>query len=96
MATTPESKVKKKVKTLLDAKGAYYFSPIGGPYAKAGVPDIIACIAGRFVGIECKAGKGKLTALQEKNIAEILANGGIAFVINEANIDELAQWLDTL
>jgi hypothetical protein len=53
------------------------------------VPDIIACYKGRFVAIECKAGKGKLTELQKYNIEQIKATGGLAIVVNESNIQEL-------
>ncbi len=87
MAQTPEQKVKRKVVKQLKALGAYYFFPATGGYGKSGVPDIIVCYRGRFIGIECKAGKNKCTTLQLKNIDEILDNGGIALVVNEENID---------
>ena len=89
MAQTPEGKVKAKVKKVLDLLGCYHFSPIGGPYATKGVPDIIVCYKSRFIGIECKAGKGKTTALQEKNLREIADAGGLALVIDESNLDLL-------
>lgn len=87
MATTPEGKVKAKVKKILDTYGAYYFMPATGGYGKSGVPDIVGCYKGFFFAIECKAGKGKTTALQDKNLDAIVAMGGLAAVINEDNID---------
>jgi hypothetical protein len=90
MAATPEAKVKAKVIKQLKEIDAYYFSPVTGGYGRSGVPDIIACIEGRFVGIECKAGKGVTTALQEKNLAAIKQNGGTALVVNEDNVDSLS------
>lgn len=89
MAATPEAKVKAQVVKQLKEIGAYYFSPVTGGYGRSGVPDIVACINGRFVGIECKAGKGVLTALQSKNIQAIKDNGGTALVINEDNVQGL-------
>ena len=86
---TPEAKVKKQVKKILDDLGAYHFSPLTSGYGRSGVPDIIVCYKGKFIGIECKAGKGKLTALQERNIKQIKANQGLAYVINEGNIYEI-------
>jgi Holliday junction resolvase len=86
MAATPESKVKKKVTEILKKYGAYYFYPVTGGYGFSGVPDIVACYKGRFIGIECKAGKGKTTALQEKNLEEIMAAGGYALVVREDSI----------
>ena len=89
MAMTPEAKVKKKVVAHLKTLGAYYFYPVTGGYGKSGVPDIIGCHNGAFFGIECKAGKNKPTALQEKNLSDIKKNGGISLVINEDNIDDV-------
>jgi len=88
---TPEGKVKKKVKEILDALGAYYFSPQAGIYGKSGVPDIIGCIKGRFFAIECKAGSNTTTELQKKEIGKIRDAGGIALVINETNLDAVKE-----
>jgi Holliday junction resolvase len=93
MAATPESKVKKKVVALLKAAGAYYFYPVTGGFGASGVPDIIVCHKGRFIAIECKAGTNKPTKLQQKNIADIIANGGVALVVNEINIDDVSRVL---
>jgi len=46
-----------------------------------------------FFGIECKAGKNKPTALQQKNLDRIAENGGIALVINEENLNEVTSCL---
>ncbi len=86
MANTPEGRVKRVVTKQLKELGAYYFFPMTGGYGKSGVPDIIACYNGHFFGIECKAGKNKPTALQEKNLRDIKEAGGRSFVINEENM----------
>jgi Holliday junction resolvase len=91
---TPEKKVKDKVKKVLDLLNCYYFFPATGGFGKSGVPDIVACIEGRFVGIECKANGNKPTPLQEKNLKDIGFNGGIALVIDETNVSELKEWLE--
>ena len=96
MAATPESKVKKKVTDQLKQMGAYYFYAFTGGYGKSGVPDIIGCYRGYFFGVECKAGKNKPTPLQEKNLREIREAGGVAFVINEDNIDDVVTWMKGL
>ncbi len=86
---TPEGKVKKQVKKILDDLGAYHFSPMMDGYGRSGVPDIIACYKGRFLAIECKAGDNKPTLLQLRNIESIKHNGGLAIVVNEGNIGAL-------
>ena len=86
---TPEVKVKKAVTKILKDRGAYYFTPVTGGFGQSGVPDIVACFHGRFIGIECKAGKNQPTALQQKNLDDIEKTGGVSVVINENNIDNL-------
>ena len=97
MAMTPEAKVKKRVREMLDKLGIYHFSPPGMGLGRAGIPDIIACYNGHFVAIECKAGTNKLTPLQERELNRIMNAGGEAFVVNEDNITELHErllWMD--
>lgn len=96
MAMTPEAKVKKQVTTMLRAYSAYYFYPVAGGFGSVGIPDIIACYKGRFIGIECKAGSNKPTALQQKNLDSIRAADGVALVINEANLGALEAVLNEL
>jgi hypothetical protein len=89
MAATPEGKVKAAVRKILDAADVYYFMPPGMGLGRAGIPDIICCMDGFFVAFELKAGKGKTTALQDREIAAINSHGGKAVVINESNIDDV-------
>lgn len=93
MAATPESKVKARIVKLLDATHAWHVNYIGGQYANNGTPDILACLDGRFIGIEAKAGRGKPTALQLRSLALIDAAGGLALIINENNLDYLQACL---
>jgi Holliday junction resolvase len=90
---TPEAKVKKKVTSILKELGAYYFYPVTGGFGRSGVPDIVCCLAGNFIGIECKANGNKATALQHKNLEDIQEAGGYAFIVNEDNIDALERVL---
>lgn len=90
---TPEKKVKLKVVAVLKELGAYYFYPVSGGYGASGVPDIVGCYKGNFFAVECKAGKGKTTALQEKNLNNIMTAGGTALVVNEDNIEDVHNML---
>jgi Holliday junction resolvase len=86
---TPESKVKTKIHAILKAHGAYAVNYIGGISANNGTPDILACLNGRFIAIEAKAGKNKPTDLQTLNLKRIDEAGGLALVINEENLNQL-------
>ena len=96
MALTPEAKVKKKVKEILDQMEVYHFSPMQNGMGRAGIPDIVGCLDGQFLGIECKAGRGTTTALQERELTRIQNAGGYALVVNEENINqlwEIKEWI---
>ena len=90
---TPEKKVKEKVKKILKDIGAYHCMPSTGGYGSSGVPDIIACYQGRFIGIECKANGNKLTALQKKHLSDIKNSKGLSLLIDETNVDMLEYLL---
>ena len=89
---TPESKVKAKCVDIIKKHGAYYFYPVTGGYGRSGIPDIIVCYQGLFLGIECKAGFNKPTALQEREMSHIHKAGGAAIVIREDTTDMLDMW----
>ena len=93
MAATPESKVKASVRKLLDTLNIYHFMPPANGFGRAGIPDIIGCMDGHFIAIECKAGKGTTTALQDRELNAILNAGGTTYIARENNIAELKQLL---
>lgn len=88
-----ESHVKDDVKELLKSHGAWYVMPIGGSFSAIGVPDFVACVYGKLWGIETKFGSNKPTPMQQKNLRDIEAAGGVAMVITEKNIIELSERL---
>jgi penicillin-binding protein-related factor A (putative recombinase) len=90
---TPEKKVKQKVCAKLKELGAYYFYASTGGYGASGVPDIVACYKGKFIGIECKANGNKATALQQKHLREISMQQGISLIIDETNIEMLEYYV---
>jgi Holliday junction resolvase len=91
MAATPEKKVKDKVVKILKAEGVYYFYAATHGFGRAGIPDIVCCVNGQFLAIECKAGSNKVTALQEAELNAIQAAGGRAMVVNEDNIEVVQE-----
>ena len=55
----------------------FFWKEHGGPYGTSGIPDIICCYKGRFLGLEAKLPGGNLTALQRRALDKINAAGGI-------------------
>jgi len=65
----------------------------GRPF-KAGLTgssDILACIKGRFVGIECKTGKGSLSTPQRRFRDAVAKAGGI--FIEARSVDQVVDTL---
>jgi len=46
-----------------------------------GCPDILACVRGRFWGIEIKSGEDKLSPIQHEQLCRIIEVGGVGIVV---------------
>ena len=86
---TPEAKVKQQIKQILKELNLWYFMPPANGYGRSGIPDFIGCLKGRLIAIEAKAGKGKTTALQDREIQKIKDAGGFVLIVNESNLPTL-------
>jgi Holliday junction resolvase len=95
MSNTPEGKIKRKLDKVLKQEGVWFFNPQAGPFGRAGIPDKIACIGGKFVGIECKADKTKKpTPLQIKAMKESEMAGGKCFLVyDDTTIEEVRDYI---
>jgi len=85
---TPEGLVKADIRRTAKTIGLFMVPIVGGPLQPPGLPDYIAIYKGRFVGIECKAGKNKLSQHQERMKGEIEAAGGL-FIVAYSGADVL-------
>ena len=96
MATTPEGRIKNKLDKMLKSERVWFYSPQAGPFGRAGVPDRVAILGGRFIGIECKADRTKKpTALQLKCMKEIEMAGGKCFVVyDDETIDKVREFIN--
>lgn len=80
---TPEGRVKAKVKRRLkELPRRYHFMPVQNGMGAPAL-DFYCCINGKFVAIETKAPGKHLTPRQENTRAEILAAGGMVFVVDD-------------
>lgn len=81
-----EKNFENRIKDFLKDNGCWFIKYWGGgEYTKAGVPDILVCCNGYFVGVEVKAPKGKPSALQISNLQKIHQAGGIAVLLYPAH-----------
>lgn len=90
---TPEGKVKASVRSILRKHHIHYLHIPGSAFGKNGAPDYVCCVEGRYVEIECKAGKGKQTELQRINQKECVDSKGMYLLVNEENLHSLENFL---
>lgn len=93
---TPEGKVKKRIKEILDAQPAlrYEMAVLNG----MGKPslDFTGCHRGDYFAIEAKAPGKKPTARQNFTIDEMREAEAKVFVIDGTDYGELETWLERL
>jgi len=76
-----EKQFENKIKEFLKSYNIWFMKVWGGGYQKAGIPDILACVNGRFVAIEIKGSSGKPTELQKYNIKKINESNGVGIIL---------------
>lgn len=84
-----EKNIENKIKNYLRSEGAYYVKYHGNQYSQVGVPDILACYKGYFIGIEVKNETGKTSPLQDVNLKMINEAGGYGIVARSIKDVEL-------
>lgn len=89
--TTPEGKVKKLVKRLLDEFEAYRFCPVQAGFGEMTL-DFLVCYHGRFCAVETKA-PGKHVTLRQQGIVDKMHAAGAKVFIIDGDISELETWL---
>ena len=94
---TPEGKVKAKVKKLLKQYDVYYFMPMQNGLGVHGIPDIIACCNGFFLGIETKApGKLKNLSPNQKLQLSLIADAKGGTFVTDGDLTELEKTIKRL
>ena len=95
-ATTPEGKVKAKVKKILMEYRAYQHWPVQAGYGNPTL-DCIACYRGLYLAIETKAPGKKPTERQKMTIRHMQEAGATVFVIDgQQGYNELTSWLQKM
>lgn len=92
-----EKNFENKVKKFLKDQGCWFIKYwAGGEFTKSGVPDLLVCCNGYFLGVELKAPNGKPSELQLWNIKQIQNAGGIAMVLYPKDFEEFKELIYSL
>lgn len=84
------------MKKYLEGCGAWFVKYFANGFTKSGVPDVLACVNGYFVGVESKAQNGKPSELQIYNVRKINEAGGFAFILYPSAFDKFKRFIDDL
>lgn len=93
-----EKQFENKVKAFLKAQGCWVLKTWSNGVQREGIPDLLVCCNGYFLGVELKAENGKPADLQLWNVDKIRQAGGIAIVLYPDQFEqfkELIQYLKT-
>lgn len=86
-----ESTFSRQVQKYLESRGWWVVKYHASQYTKKGIPDLIACFRGRFVGLELKTGSS-LSQWQIKVGADIMSAGGYwACITPDTYQEEIAR-----
>lgn len=91
-----EKRFEEKIKALLKSRGAWFLKTWGGGFQRSGIPDLLICYKGKFIGIELKAEKGKVSELQNRELRLIRDAGGMGFIARPSHFGDLIQLLDAI
>lgn len=92
---TPEGKIKKAVKLIIDPRRPrlYYEMPVPTGFGKSGL-DFSCCYFGLAFYIETKAPGEQLRPLQRQRAVDMLTSGARVFVISRLEgMQALERWL---
>lgn len=91
-----EKNFENRLKKFLEDESCWFVKFFANAFTKTGVPDILCCCNGYFVGIEVKAPTGKPSALQKWNIKKINESGGIGIVLYPDQFRDFKELIQAL
>lgn len=91
-----ESKFQTKIIKYLERQGVYVIKYNASGISKTGVPDLIACVNGVFIGIEVKAPNGVVSKLQEYNLKQIHMAGGVGLILYPNEFEKFKEIIENI
>lgn len=86
-----EKEFEKEVKSFLRDHGCWVLKTWSNGIQREGVPDLLVCCNGYFLGIELKTETGKASELQKWNIRKIKEAGGFACVLRPSQFESFKK-----
>jgi len=92
-----EKNFENKIKKFLEERNCWFLKYWGGAaYTKSGIPDLLVCCNGYFLGVEVKASNGKPSPLQIHNLKLIDKAGGFGILLYPQEFELFKNFVDCL
>lgn len=91
-----EKQFENRIKKFLKDNNCWYVKYFANAFTQSGIPDILACVNGHFVGIEVKAEKGKPSELQIYHQQKIRESGGLSYILYPKDFEEFKKEIKKL
>ena len=88
-----EAEITKQIRQYLNLKGIFHWKQFQTLGSKAGVSDIIGILPdGRFLAIEVKIPRGRVSPYQQEFLDQITKSNGIAIIAR--SVDDVIEVID--
>lgn len=91
-----EKQFENQVKDFLKKEGCWFLKTWSNGVQRQGVPDLLICCNGYFVGVELKNETGTPSDLQIWNIEKIRKSLGFAFILYPSGFDKFKCFIHDL
>ena len=91
-----EKSFENKVKGFLKEQGCWHLKTWSNGVQRSGIPDLLVCCNGRFIGVELKAQNGKPSALQLYNLRKIEESGGYGILLYPSDFELFKGFINAL
>lgn len=91
-----EKEFENKVKSFLKKENCWYLKTWSNGIQRQGIPDLLVCCNGYFIGVELKNETGKPSELQLWNVDKIRESNGFAIVLYPSGFEEFKEFIQQL
>lgn len=91
-----ERAFQQRVEKFLKKENVWFLKVWGNGIQRSGIPDLLICCNGQFIGCELKCENGKATELQMYELKQIQRSGGCAIILKPNEFDKFVQFIRQL
>lgn len=85
-----------KIRKYLESRGHWVVKYFAYGYAKSGIPELLACVNGRFVAIEVKGDGDYISPVEEFTLCRIINSGGVSMVVRSQDFETFCRCIEEI